>query len=293
MRYKQEPNSLYLYIALSLIIHLLFLIIVPYGRLSVMGSSPDGQGQGYGFIQLVEYRGEISDRRSQSESRENTQARTVVEKKEPEPEIQEIREEREEVRREEVISPPAKTTVVKEETPPAPVEESPVEKIEETLVEKSPAIDDGAEILTSEESDLEIEINVETRDEPDKQVRESSPAVEEKTETPPPPPPPPSAGELIFGAAPITYPKDMVGQAVTGTVEIQVHISSSGLIEAIEINKSSGIEQMDRVARLTIEHGWQFRQYQQPYSMTITVDFQIDEAGNPDVKVSQGNLVFR
>lgn len=291
MRYKYESNSLYLYIALSLFIHILVFVIIPYGSFSVMGSRSDGYGHGYGFVQLVEYREEVISSRNQTTSRESTTPRTVVEEKQQEPEIKEIKEEP--VRKEEKVSPPPETTVVKETIPPAPVEEIPAEKIEEPQTETGAAITEGTEIMTSAESDFEIEIDAEKKEEPEQQIAESKPVVEEKVETPPPPPPPPSAGELIFGAVPITYPKDLVGKAVTGTVEIQVHVSSSGLIEGIEIIKSSGVEQMDRVSRLTIEHGWQFKKYQQPYSMSITVDFQIDESGNPFVTYTEGNLLFR
>ena len=297
MRYQHDSNQLYIYILISLFLHLLIFILIPYGVFSVMGNSPEGIE--YGFIQLVEYRVEEVGTGRQIREDYDTGPNIPVEEKKEDKVISEekiVPEEKEESEVKEVLPP---TEATREETPdveefvkdPEPIRE----EIAEKLVEESTRIEEGSEILTSAESDLEIEIDIESN-ETQKQVTDTPPVVEEKIETtppPPPPPPPPSAGELLLGVVPIAYPKDLVGQAVTGSVEIQVHISSSGLIEGIEIVNSSGIEQMDRVARLTIEHGWQFKQYQQPYSMTINVEFLIDEAGNPDVKVSQGNLIFR
>lgn len=297
MDYKKDPDRLFLYITLSLALHLILFLLFPYGELRVLGDNTGEQE--YGFIQMVEYSVEVPDI-SQDNNKSNSNENIPVEDRVEESEIE---EEEQKSSIDEDIEIPEPETIEEEVIEEAVIEEKEiiVEKIEkaEEIVEDKNLIEDSTignsledEIITSEESDLEIEMDKSSTDDLQTESTDTV-ATAEKEETPPPPPPPPTAGELIIGAPRVAYPKDLVGKAITGLVELQVHISSSGIIEVIEITKTSGIEQMDRVARLTIEHGWQFAKYQQPYSMIITVDFQIDANGNPEVKVSQGNLVFK
>jgi hypothetical protein len=49
---------------------------------------------------------------------------------------------------------------------------------------------------------------------------------------------------------------------------------------------------MDRNARLTIENGWEFKSYDQRYEINVTVNFNIDQNGNPNVDVDIGNVNF-
>jgi TonB family protein len=108
-----------------------------------------------------------------------------------------------------------------------------------------------------------------------------------------PPLPTPTAGELILGSPCPIYPKDLIGEAVMGNVTLLVHVQVNGEIEWVEIIQSSGNEKMDKTASLTLERGWKFKSYKQPYSLVIIVEYKFDNDGNPDVDVKQGKLTFK
>lgn len=316
MRYKKDPDHLYIFLAFSIILHLILFLILPYGELRVLGNN--GDSQEYGFIQMVEYREENSQSSQGNNAnpitirdiQENSSIEEVIdEHAEMIKESEDIKIEEETIEKinvpedivedkndiEDTVNEPENEM----ETDSEPEQIENIEEISDVVEEDSLNSNDStnSDILTSDESDIEVEINSNDEQPEQESINNSSNnnenggEVVENVATLPSPPP--TAGELTIGAPPVAYPKDLVGQAVSGTVEIQVHISSNGEIDDLEIIQSSEIEQMDRVAELTIRHGWQFRNYQEGYSMKILVEFLIDENGNPLVNVSQGNLVFK
>jgi len=111
-------------------------------------------------------------------------------------------------------------------------------------------------------------------------------------ETAPPPPPPPTSGDLIGLIEPPTFPKDLVGSRSEGTVSLMVEISPGGDVNNIDIIESSGYDSMDRVAQLTLEHGWEFKEYQQAYRIPVSVRYYIDQSDNSQVEVDIGQVDF-
>jgi protein TonB len=71
-----------------------------------------------------------------------------------------------------------------------------------------------------------------------------------------------------------------------------VRISPGGNVEDIEIVESSGYDSMDRVAQLTLEHGWKFKEYQQAYKIPVSVRYYIDQSDNSQVEVDIGQVDF-
>jgi protein TonB len=69
-------------------------------------------------------------------------------------------------------------------------------------------------------------------------------------------------------------------------------ISSTGMINKIKIIESSGYDSMDRVAQLTLKHGWEFREFSSAYKIPITIEYKIDEQNNKKVQVELGEIEF-
>jgi len=227
-----------------------------------------------------------------------------VEPSEPETAAEPVKEEIEDAAKE---PDSMEVEQVEPETEPVPEPETEVEEAEE-------------EIMASQESESEVEIVQETdNSENDAQSEESSTAAKDDTaveesasdseetaaeisdseevessteveETAPPPPP--TAGDLIGLIEPPTFPKDLVGSRSEGTVRLMVEISPGGTVNNIEVTESSGYDSMDRVAQLTLEHGWQFKEYQQAYRIPVSVRYYIDQSDNSQVEVDIGQVDF-
>jgi protein TonB len=71
-----------------------------------------------------------------------------------------------------------------------------------------------------------------------------------------------------------------------------VEISPGGNVNNIDIIESSGYDSMDRVAQLTLEHGWEFKEYQQAYRIPVSVRYYIDQSDNSQVEVDIGQVDF-
>lgn len=101
---------------------------------------------------------------------------------------------------------------------------------------------------------------------------------------------PPTAKDLVGLMESPTYPKDL--SEAEGTIKLMALISSTGVINKIKIIESSGYDSMDRVAQLTVEHGWEFREFSSAYKIPITIEYKIDEQKNKKVQVELGEIEF-
>ncbi len=143
------------------------------------------------------------------------------------------------------------------------IEESPEDKTEESQVTEEPAVEENTQDNAAEQEEEEVS-----------------------------PPPPPTSGDLIGLIEPPTFPKDLVGSRSEGTVRLMVQLSPGGAVNNIDVIESSGYESMDRVAQLTLEHGWEFKEYQRPYRIPVSVRYYIDESDNSQVDVEIGEVEF-
>ncbi|MGM0420729.1 MAG: TonB family protein, partial [Bacillota bacterium] len=219
-----------------------------------------------------------------------------------EPEQDEIEDSEPELESEETEEP---------ESNPEPEPEEDLENEEDSL-EEAPE-PENEQVVTVEKSETEVEqnekdINAEEETEETEEIEEVE-EIEEAEETVNPEPEedstqaesdttqteeetPPSPGELIQTSPLPVYPKDLVGDAQTGTVLIEANISPEGEIISVEVEESSGIDSMDRNALSTVERGWSFRTYNRPYFMTIEVTYNVDERGNPLIDVQLLDISF-
>lgn len=101
---------------------------------------------------------------------------------------------------------------------------------------------------------------------------------------------PPTSKDLVGLIELPTYPKDL--SEAEGTTKLMALISSTGMINKIKIIESSGYDSMDRVAQLTLEHGWEFREFSSAYKIPITVEYKIDGQNNKKVQVELGEIEF-
>jgi hypothetical protein len=104
---------------------------------------------------------------------------------------------------------------------------------------------------------------------------------------------PPTAKDLVGLMERPTYPKDLSENQSEGTTKLIAHISSKGIINEIEIIETSGYNSMDRVSQLTVEHGWEFREFSSAYKIPITIEYKVDEQKNKNVQVELGEVKFK
>ncbi len=322
---NNDDKKLLLYVSISIILHFLILYFLPIGFLHGSAQSESDLND-YGYVQLIDYQPAPIEEETAEEDTELTEDPAAEELQELEEEIEETEEkpEPEEQEIEELSEPEPE---VEPETEAAL--EEPLEEIEETEtaeeVETEPEVvqelesepepepeneveETETEVMASEESESEVEVVQEEDASQDEVVEENTDsaaeeesAVEEDTEENdntvqeekiPPPPPPPTSGDLIGLIEPPTFPKDLVGSRSEGTVSLMVEISPGGTVNNIEIIESSGYDSMDRVAQLTLEHGWQFKEYQQAYKIPVSVRYYIDQSDNSQVEVDIGQVDF-
>jgi periplasmic protein TonB len=103
---------------------------------------------------------------------------------------------------------------------------------------------------------------------------------------PPPPPPPPEVVTAPFGRAgylnnpPPAYPATAARQGWQGTVLLRVRVLSTGRVDAVEVQKSSGHKLLDEEAMVTVR-GWQFspsKRGDTPIDgwATVPIEFKLD-----------------
>jgi TonB family protein len=281
MRSVNNSTHFYLYIIISLIIHFGILIFMPFGYLYGDEGTNLNLEKEFGFVQFVDY---IPEQKAKEAIKKEEIKKAENEKKEIlEPEkvimnnVEDIKDDKNNVHANE------KKEVIEEKVEKSEKKRLGENKIENTNLEN--------EIISSKDSDLEIELK--TGDEKENVIKDDKLNSSSVKETPPPPPPPPpGSGELVLSFPKPYYPKDLVGEARSGTVELEAFVNLDGVIDRIEISNSSGIEKMDRNAILTIERGWKFKSYKKSYSIIILVEFLMDEKGNSRVNVELGKVKF-
>lgn len=286
---NNDDRKLLLYISISIVLHLLVIYFLPIGFLHGSAQS-ESELNDYGYVQMVDYQPSPIETENAVEEAELTEdpdeeeLEEIEEVEEPEKEPEIVEEEIEEIEAAEESEP--KPEVI-EEPEPASEPEPEVKKPEE-------------EVIASEESESEVEVVQQEISESESESESENEAVEEnidsaavqEEESAPPPPPPPTSGDLIGLIEPPTFPKDLVGSRSEGTVSLMVRISPGGNVEDIEIVESSGYDSMDRVAQLTLEHGWKFKEYQQAYKIPVSVRYYIDQSDNSQVEVDIGQVDF-
>ena len=237
----QGNDPLFFSLTLSLIIHILIFVILPYGSFRLLGSG--GESQEYGFLQLVEY--QAAETYSNQRSQTTDPASTV---KEPVPEPEPAVVPQPEIEPEPIPDPEPEP---EPEPEPIPEPEPEVEPEPEPEIEADPAAESDQNILTSETGEMEIEIDPETdistgtEESHDGNGTSNGEGGKTTVQSPPPPPPPPSAGELLLYTS-HCLSKDLQANLISGTVIVEV-ISSDGEIDDIYIIRSNGIKQMEDV----------------------------------------------
>lgn len=104
--------------------------------------------------------------------------------------------------------------------------------------------------------------------------------------TPPPPPPAPEPVSAPFGRAgylnnpPPNYPATAARQGWQGTVLLRVRVLSSGRVDSVEVQKSSGHKLLDEEAMATVR-SWQFtpsKRGAMPIDgwATVPIEFKLD-----------------
>lgn len=283
----KNNDRLFLYIVISLVVHLSILYFIPFGDL-IDAANNQGRGQkDFGFVQYVEIKpsppkkpkNTIRDSEHVEEKKEKTKKPKPTEKEKPKKETSEKNiEQKENIKIEEEKTETKKTTKEKQE-----------DTIEPTNQEQK-----QQEVIASEESESEIEVKKEvseTKNGPKEPNNENKKNETEKQEEPTEPPPPTTA-DLIGQVRPY-YPKDLVAEGRTGQVTLLADINSQGRVNNLEVLKSSGIDKMDRVAMLTIKNEWSFKSYQKGYTIEINVKYKMNEEGDSTVNVDLGSLSFK
>ena len=298
-----KNNKLFLYVIISLLIHLLIFIAFPLADKAGVASDNNDSGD-FGFIQMVEYQPitQTSQQAGENEisDEESAKKESPVNDKKEDEEV--------EIDNEDEIEDNNTTTNddqnVNEQNNKANENLENVNKNQETEDNKSESNKDqvetqsnenNKEVMTSENSNVEMNVDEESKEKDDSSTSETktNESDNDKSFEEEPPPPPPTSGELIANSVTPQYPKDLIGEGKRGTVEFIVNITKSGKINNLTMTNSSGIDQMDRTARLAIERGWEFKSYNLAYSIPIIVTFSLNEEGNPRIDVILGEVDFK
>lgn len=134
------------------------------------------------------------------------------------------------------------------------------------------------------------QIQAPARDTPAVDATSSGPPVAVAPSAPeslaPPPPPPPEVVTAPFGRAgylnnpPPSYPSVAARQGWQGTVLLRVRVLSSGRVDSVEVQKTSGHKLLDDEAIATVR-GWQFtpsKRGETPIDgwATVPIEFKLD-----------------
>ncbi len=288
-----DKDRLYLYIIISLIIHLSLILFLPFGFINGIVDGKGDSDRDFGFVQLVEFEEikeeEITEKVVESKKYDKKEEKKEEPQKEEKATVKDISEKNNKTELEKKAEPKKNNT--------KKIETNKADEINTESKQKN-------EIISSEESDMEIEIAKENKNNKKEEVEEKKEIKQEENlekvekekeiepPPPPPPPPPPEAGDLINLSPKPYYPKDLVGQALSGEVGMRVSIDNLGNIKSVDVNTPSGIDAMDRNARLTIERGWKFKSYKKEYQIDINIKYSIDNNGDSKVDVKLGKINF-
>ena len=88
-----------------------------------------------------------------------------------------------------------------------------------------------------------------------------------------------------FSASIPSYPKDAFTEGQEGKVWLYVKITELGLVDSIEILKSSNTDLLDKAAKLHVK-SWKYAKRYKPYSLVVSVDYFIDSHEGPKVDLA-------
>lgn len=296
MRSRKSKDKFFLYIVISLVIHLMVLFFFPFGNIRGIADGKGDNTKDFGYIQYVEFKSPTTTEKK-PETPENKRSEKQHKNTEKNNKKKEQQQEKSNV-------VDKKNTVKEKQTTPETQQENETstknkdEKIKENKSSETET-EKNNEVMTSKDSDREIEIEEKKKESKvkpkakSKTGEKSEGKSQTKTKAEPAPQPPPKAGELIGLSPEPQYPKYLVGESRSGTVELKVHINQTGKLETLNIIKSSKIDSMDRNARLTIKRGWKFKPYKKSYSLKIKIHYSMDKEGNPKVDIKLGQPVFK
>ena len=292
---NESERSLGAFVLISLILHALLIFLYPQWELA-MGPGLLLGGNG-GGVTIIPIESEQPSPQAQL-SRQPAQGVPSTEKKVP---AAEVAEPKPEVKPEPEAKPPtaeAKTpptppeperaTAIEKEVVPKPVQQEstkPVAETEQSMAESG--TNDNDTLLTSEQGQ---EVVVSGGDSPRESTGKGSeaPSVEQGTAeevqpSPPPLPPLPAAGSIVAGGGRVQYPKNAINEGVAGTVKLDAYVPKGATrANRIVIRESSGAQNLDQVARLTVQNGWKMEPLLEDYVLSVTIVF----SGPPGFKVS-------
>lgn len=292
----ESERSLGAFVLISLILHALLIFLYPQWELA-MGPGMLLGGNG-GVVTIIPIDSEQPSPRAQL-SRQPAQGVPTTEKKTP---VAEVAEPKPEVKPE----PEAKPETMKQETsqtPPEPESTSSAEKevipepdpeekeapkavasTEKTMAESGT---DDDTLLTSEQGQ-EVVVSGGGSQAESTDKGSEAPSVEEgvaeEVEPPPPPLPPlPAAGSVVAGGGRVQYPKNAINEGMAGTVKLDAYVPKGATrANRVVIRESSGAQNLDQVARLTVENGWRMEPLLEDYVLSVTILF----TGPPEFRVS-------
>jgi outer membrane biosynthesis protein TonB len=293
----EGERSLGAFILVSLIFHALVIFLYPQWEIAA-GPGAFLMGNG-GILTIVPIEMEQPSPRAQL-SRQPGQGVPTTEKKVPVPEPKPEQEVKLDVKPE-----PAKQPVPKQETPPTPPEPSstapvqkevtpdlkppeeetvkPVTGIEKDLAESGTDTDT---LLTSEHGQGVVVSGGGAKEteggESQSPSAEQGPA--EKAEPSPPPLPPlPAASSVVAGGGRVQYPKNAINEGLAGVVKLDAYVPKGAIkADRIVIKESSGSQNLDQVARLTVQNGWKMEPLLEDYVLSVTIEF----SGPPGFEVT-------
>lgn len=283
---NNSKDRLYLFVVISLVIHLGLFYFVPWGGFAT-GLNPEGRTrEEFEFIQFVDFEEipqagqeiEVEEETPVEESSPEEVVEEEVTEQEPETESEPETEEAEEDLAAEQPEESEDTTSVEDEEVSEEVEEDilTVEDSEEEIDTDSSPEEDTIQVEETAENQEESASSEEVAEDVTGSEEDEIEEEAEAEDTSPPP-----AGELVISSQEPVYPKYSVGPGETGEVIISAKVDIDGEIIEVSVSDSSGVEAMDRNAQNTIEHGWDFNSYSSQYTMDIQVNYSLDERGDP------------
>lgn len=171
----------------------------------------------------------------------------------------------------------------------------PVEETKDTVIEqKEPEPPVESEPQDEPEPEPEPEEPQDTDKSNAQIIGETSPGGSETGEGEEQVPPPPKfvtvqGSSLYLGGIGIVYPKDARAESAKGTVTLAVTINITGVVEKVEIIKSSGFTSLDNQALDRVRHG-SFQGRGETYVLEVYVEFS---GMDPVAKITFGDVVFR
>ena len=294
----ESERSLGAFVLISLILHALLIFLYPEWQLATgPGMLFGGNG---GIITIIPIddqpsaRAQLSRQPADGVRREETK-KPATETPVPQPEKQVVEAEVKPEPQVEQPVPKESSTPIESQTPatveekaaPAPEpQEQVLEPADDTEKNLADSGSDNDTLLTSEQGQ---DVVVSGGGSPDAAGGEpaAGPSVdpdllEEVEPSPPPLPPLPAAGSIVAGGGRVQYPKNAINEGLAGTVKLDAYVPKGATkANRIVIRESSGLDTLDQVASLTIEHGWKMEPLLEDYVLSVTIVF----GGPPEFRV--------